>query len=52
MLRRDFNPGFYAEHFLKDLNIATEESNKMGLDLCGTNLAKALYSEHIENGGG
>lgn len=52
MLRRDFNPGFYAEHFLKDLNIATEEAKKMDIDLKGTELSRSLYKEHVENGGG
>jgi 3-hydroxyisobutyrate dehydrogenase len=29
MLRRDFEPGFYVEHFVKDLGIALEESRKL-----------------------
>jgi len=29
MLRRDFDPGFYVEHFVKDLGIALEESRRM-----------------------
>ena len=36
MLRRDFEPGFYVEHFVKDLGIALEESKRMGLSLPGT----------------
>ena len=52
MLRWDFNPGFYAEHFLKDLNIATQEAKKMDIDLKGTELSRSLYKEHVENGGG
>ena len=39
MLRRDFSPGFYVEHFVKDLGIAIEESKRMGLSLPGLNLA-------------
>lgn len=39
MLRRDFDPGFYVEHFVKDLSIALEESRKMKLGLPGLALA-------------
>ena len=35
MLRRDFEPGFYVEHFVKDLGIALEESRKLNLGLPG-----------------
>jgi 3-hydroxyisobutyrate dehydrogenase-like beta-hydroxyacid dehydrogenase len=31
MLKRDFNPGFMVEHFVKDLEIALEECSKMGI---------------------
>ena len=39
MLRRDFDPGFYVEHFVKDLGIALEESRRMKLGLPGLALA-------------
>lgn len=35
MLRRDFDPGFYVEHFMKDLNICVSECEAMGLNLPG-----------------
>ena len=35
MLKRDFEPGFYVEHFVKDLGIALEESKRMNLALPG-----------------
>lgn len=43
MLRRDFAPGFYVEHFIKDLSIALEESARMGLAMPGLALARQLY---------
>jgi len=39
MLRRDFEPGFYVEHFVKDLGICLEESKRMGISMPGTALA-------------
>lgn len=39
----NFDPGFFVEHFLKDLGIALEESKKMGLSLPGLALAHQLY---------
>jgi len=29
ILKRDFDPGFYVEHFVKDLGIVLEESEQM-----------------------
>ncbi|MHC4786959.1 MAG: NAD(P)-dependent oxidoreductase, partial [Planctomycetota bacterium] len=43
MIRRDFDPGFYVEHFIKDLAIALDESARMGLAVPGLALARQLY---------
>jgi 3-hydroxyisobutyrate dehydrogenase len=43
MIRRDFEPGFLVEHFVKDLSIAVEEADRMGLTLPGLALARRLY---------
>jgi 3-hydroxyisobutyrate dehydrogenase len=43
ILRRDFEPGFYVEHFIKDMGIALAEAEKMNLCLPGLGLAKQLY---------
>ena len=43
MLAGDFAPGFYVEHFLKDLGIALAESRRMDLALPGLALAEQLY---------
>jgi 3-hydroxyisobutyrate dehydrogenase len=43
MLRGDFEPGFYVEHFVKDMGIALAEAKRMGLALPGLALAEQLY---------
>lgn len=43
ILRRDFEPGFFVEHFLKDLGIALEEASRHRLALPGLALARQLY---------
>ena len=43
MIRRNFDPGFYVEHFVKDLGIALEEAKRMDLQLPGTALAFKFY---------
>jgi 3-hydroxyisobutyrate dehydrogenase len=52
MLAGDFAPGFYVEHFVKDLGIALAESERMGLTLPGLSLARELYRELAEQGDG
>jgi 3-hydroxyisobutyrate dehydrogenase len=43
MIRRDFEPGFYVEHFIKDMGIALGEAERLRLSLPGLALAKQLY---------
>ncbi len=43
ILQRDFNPGFFVEHFIKDMGIALNESARMGICLPGLALAHQLY---------
>jgi len=43
IVERDFDPGFYVEHFIKDMGIALMEANRMGLALPGLALVKQLY---------
>ncbi len=52
MLAGDFEPGFYVEHFVKDLQIALDEAERFGLQLPGLELAKRLYDRLVESGGG
>ena len=46
----NFAPGFFVEHFLKDMGIALEESRRMGLKLPGLELAQQLYREVAAQG--
>ncbi len=43
IIARNFEPGFYVEHFIKDMAIALAEAEKMNLCLPGLGLAKQLY---------
>jgi 3-hydroxyisobutyrate dehydrogenase len=43
MMVGNFEPGFYVEHFIKDMGIALGEARKMGLALPGLALAEQLY---------
>ncbi len=43
ILARNFEPGFYVEHFIKDMGIALKEAERMNLSLPGLALAKQLY---------
>jgi 3-hydroxyisobutyrate dehydrogenase len=43
MLQRDFAPGFFVEHFIKDMGIALAEANRMGLLLPGLAVVHKLY---------
>lgn len=43
ILKRDFAPGFFVDHIVKDLSIAIEEAEKLGLQLPGLNNAKTVY---------
>ena len=50
MIARNFEPGFYVEHFIKDMGIALAEAEKMNLSLPGLGLAKQLYESVRANG--
>ena len=43
ILARNFAPGFFVEHFVKDMDMALEESRRMGLVLPGLALVHQLY---------
>ena len=43
MLKRDFGPGFYVEHFVKDLGIVLDECRRMKLSVPGVALAYQMY---------
>lgn len=52
ILQRDFAPGFFVEHFVKDMGIALDEATRMHLTLPGLALAQALYSKVVDLGHG
>ena len=43
IIDKNFDPGFFVEHFIKDMGIAIDEANKMGLCLPGLALSRQLY---------
>jgi 3-hydroxyisobutyrate dehydrogenase len=43
MIDNNFDPGFFVEHFIKDMGIALDEARRMGLALPGLALAHQLY---------
>ncbi len=43
IVRGEFGPGFFVDHFVKDLAIALEECRASGLQLPGLALAEKLY---------
>jgi 3-hydroxyisobutyrate dehydrogenase len=43
IIGRDFEPGFFVEHFIKDMCIALDEAKRMNLALPGLALANQLY---------
>ena len=52
MLKGDFEPGFYVEHFIKDMGIALAEARRLKLSLPGLALAHQLYVALEAQGGG
>lgn len=50
ILKGDFEPGFYIKHFIKDLKIALEETERLGLDFPGLSLAKSMYEKLSDMG--
>jgi len=52
ILQRNFNPGFFVEHFVKDMGIALDESTRMNLMLPGLTLVHGLYQSVVALGHG
>ncbi len=48
----NFDPGFFVEHFIKDMGIALAESRRMGLSMPGLALAEQLYQSVKAKGWG
>jgi len=45
ILKEDYEPGFYINHFIKDLTIALESAKEMKLPLSSLNYALNIYKE-------
>jgi 3-hydroxyisobutyrate dehydrogenase len=52
IIEGDFEPGFYVKHFVKDLKIASEETETLGLFTPTIDLALSAYEELDNNGYG
>jgi 3-hydroxyisobutyrate dehydrogenase len=52
MIANNFDPGFFVEHFVKDMGIALAEARRMNLALPGLALAYQLYTAVIAQGDG
>jgi 3-hydroxyisobutyrate dehydrogenase len=52
IIANDFDPGFFVEHFVKDMRIALAEAGRMKLALPGLALAHQLYTALEAQGGG
>ena len=51
MLKRDFDPGFFVEHFVKDMEIILHEARRNNLCLPGISLSSQLYNALMAHGG-
>jgi 3-hydroxyisobutyrate dehydrogenase len=50
MLSKDFKPGFYIHHFVKDLGLVEEEAHKADITLPVVHQVLEMYHQLIENG--
>lgn len=50
MIDGDFEPGFYVKHFIKDMKIAIQSAEEIGLETPGLKLALQLYEKLAETG--
>jgi 3-hydroxyisobutyrate dehydrogenase len=47
ILKNNYDPGFFVDHFVKDMGLALEEARRMELKLPGLELAHNLY-RHVQ----
>jgi 3-hydroxyisobutyrate dehydrogenase len=50
MIAGNVEPGFYIKHFIKDMKIAVDSSDRMGLETPGLDLALSLYQRMAKMG--
>jgi 3-hydroxyisobutyrate dehydrogenase len=52
MLAGDYAPGFYVKHFIKDMDLALAQAEKLELDARGLELVRSLFGELSRRGFG
>ncbi len=50
MIAGNFAPGFYVKHFIKDMRIAVESAERLGVKVQGLALALTLYEQLAKQG--
>lgn len=50
ILRKDYAPGFYIKHFIKDMKIALESAEEMKIELPGLRASLKMYEELARKG--
>lgn len=50
IIANNFDPGFFVEHFVKDMGIVLEESRRMGLSMPGLALGFQMYQAVVAQG--
>ncbi|MZQ85444.1 NAD-binding protein [Paenibacillus sp. 5J-6] len=50
IIQDNYEPGFYVKHMIKDLGIALQSAEAMGLETYGLSLAKTLYERLAATG--
>ncbi|WP_299982069.1 NAD(P)-dependent oxidoreductase [Desulfobacula sp.] len=50
MIAGNIEPGFYIKHFIKDMNIASASSSRLGLETPGLDLTLSLYKKMVKMG--
>jgi len=52
VLQGNFDPGFFVDHFVKDMGVALEECRRMNLKLPGLAMVHSLYQQTQQMGHG
>ena len=52
MISGDYAPGFYIQHFIKDMRIAKDEAAQRGVELPVLDMVLSMYESLMEDGRG
>ena len=50
ILRGDYEPGFFVKHFIKDMQIAIDSGESLGVDISALKVAKAKFDQIADEG--